>query len=81
MIFPPSEVVMMDIEPEIRKEKRRIREQRYSKDAEHEEIEGMTERPHKTHELESSPLKVFSAIVAICLVATLVVGAVYMYFF
>ncbi|WP_413586714.1 hypothetical protein [Bdellovibrio sp. HCB274] len=71
----------MDIEPEIRKEQRRIREQRYSKETEHEEVEGMTERPHKTHELESSPLKVFSAIVGICVLAALVVGAIYWYYY
>jgi hypothetical protein len=72
---------MMDIEPEIRKEQRRIREQRFSDDEGPEEVEGMTERPHKTHELESSPLKVFSGIVGICLAAGLLIGAIVWFFF
>ncbi|MEK2690285.1 hypothetical protein [Bdellovibrio sp. GT3] len=70
---------MMDIEPEIRKEQRRIREQRFSKDEPHDEVEGMTERPHKTHELESSPLKVFSSFVMICVLAGTVVGGIALY--
>jgi hypothetical protein len=72
---------MMDIEPEIRKEQRRIREQRFADDEGPEETEGMTERPHRTHELESSPLKVFSGVVAICLMGALVVGAIIWIFF
>ncbi|WP_413560331.1 hypothetical protein [Bdellovibrio sp. HCB209] len=71
----------MDIEPEIRKEQRRIREQRFSADDVADEVEGMTERPHKTHELESSPLKVFSSIVAICMLSGLLVGAIIWIFF
>ncbi|WP_413294919.1 hypothetical protein ACLSU7_07400 [Bdellovibrio sp. HCB185ZH] len=73
---------MMDIEPEIRKEQRRIREQRFADEDEGpEEVEGMTERPHRTHELESSPLKVFSGIVGICLASGLLIGAIIWIFF
>ncbi|QLY26327.1 hypothetical protein [Bdellovibrio sp. KM01] len=74
---------MMDIEPEIRKEQRRIREQRFADDDDEgpEEVEGMTERPHRTHELESSPLKVFSGVVGVCLASGLLIGAIIWIFF
>lgn len=71
----------MDIEPEIRKEQRRIHEQRFADDEGPEEIEGMTERPHKTHELESSPIKVFSSFVAILVLSAFLLTGLIWYLF
>ncbi|MBO9667640.1 MAG: hypothetical protein J7501_12605 [Bdellovibrio sp.] len=72
---------MMDIEPRVQKEARRIREQVVYDDDEHEEVEGMTERPHKTHELEASPFRVFFGIVVGVLLSALVVGGLGWLFF
>ena len=70
----------MDIEPEIRKEERRRREQEAQQIVNHEEIEGMTERPFKTHDIDRSPLRIFGAAVGFLLVAGVFVGLIYWIF-
>lgn len=70
----------MDIEPEIRKEERRRKEQESPQIIDHEEIEGMTERPFKTHDMDRSPLRIFAAAVGFLLVAGVFVGLIYWIF-
>lgn len=43
----------------------------------HLEVEGMTERPFKSHDIQYSPLKIFGATVLILMVAGIVVGLMY----
>jgi hypothetical protein len=72
---------MMDVEPRVQKEARRIREQVVYDDDEHEEVEGMTERPHKTHELEGSPFRIFFWTVTGLLLSAIVIGVLGWLFF
>ncbi|MGE5085222.1 MAG: hypothetical protein ACM3MG_02915 [Bacillota bacterium] len=70
----------MDIEPEVRREERRRREQEAPSAVNHEQVEGMTERPFKTHDIDRSPLRVFGVAVAALLVAGAFVGLIYWVF-
>lgn len=70
----------MDIEPEVRRDERRRREQESPPIVNHEEVEGMTERPFKTHDIDRSPLRIFGVAVAVLMVAGVFVGLIYWIF-
>lgn len=68
----------MDLEPQ----QKNIRKIAQNKNQETEEVtEGMTERDHKTDDLKDSPLKMFMSTEVFLLIAGLIVGAIYFFFF
>ncbi|QDK38681.1 hypothetical protein [Bdellovibrio sp. NC01] len=74
---------MVEIEPQ-RRQPQRINKQdmRKPQPREHQEVvEGMTERDHKSEDYKDSPLRIFMGTEIFLLVAGLVIGAVYFFFF
>ncbi|MDG0818127.1 hypothetical protein [Bdellovibrio svalbardensis] len=70
----------MDLEPQSRKVASKIAEVPEATEK-FEATEGMTERDHKTNDLKDSPLKIFMNTEIFILLAGLVVGAIYFFFF
>lgn len=71
----------MDLEPQRRNKINPNKNLKIAKDEEEEVTEGMTERERKTDDLKDSPLKLFMSSAVFLLVAGLVMGAIYYFFF
>ncbi len=73
----------MDLEPQ-KKQQTDLKSKSTSRIQEKEEeevTEGMTERDHKSDDLKDSPLKIFMSTEVFLLLAGLVIGAIYYFFF
>lgn len=65
----------MDLEPRINQDQRK--QVSHQQEEEHQEVEGMTERAFKSHDIQYSPLKVFAAAVLILMFSGAIVGLIY----